>query len=241
MFSTVNISRKKGPLYLQIRDTMRDRILHGVYPKEMNIPSETELENEFAVSKITIRKAIEELVQEGYLEKKSGKGTKVIRNRLASKLSTGKRFTEFLVEEGYKIHKKVLKTEVHHNLQDQEIAKQLGDLCLYIERLYQLDGVPYIHFSHYLSNQLKKLELSDVYDQSLYQLITEQGMYLNKFQDQFAVAPAPEHVEKHLGVEKGTSLLKRMRYSFDDQGNLIEYSVGYYNTGEHHYIVNYDG
>lgn len=85
------------------------------------------------------------------------------------------------------------------------------------------------------------LELSGVHDRSLYQFISEHGIYLSKFQDQFAVAQAPEYVEKHLGVEKGTPLLKRMRFSFDDQGNLIEYSEGDYKTGEHHYVVNYDG
>ncbi len=50
--------------------------LHGVYAIHTNIPSEPQLEEEFKVSKITVRNAIKELAQEGYLEKKSGKGRK---------------------------------------------------------------------------------------------------------------------------------------------------------------------
>lgn len=70
----MNVNRKKGPMYLQIKEILKDRILHGVYAIHTNIPSEPQLEEEFNVSKITIRNAIKELVQEGYLEKKSGKG-----------------------------------------------------------------------------------------------------------------------------------------------------------------------
>lgn len=99
-------------IYLQIINILKDRILHGAYPIETNIPSEPQLETEFQVSKITVRNAIKELVQEGYLETSSGKGTRVIRNTSASKLSTWKRFTGILVEEGHRIQKQLLKTEV---------------------------------------------------------------------------------------------------------------------------------
>ena len=89
----MNVNRKKGPMYLQIKEILKDRILHGVYAIHTNIPSEPQLEEEFNVSKITVRNAIKELVQEGYLEKKSGKGPKVIANVSTAKLSKGKRFT----------------------------------------------------------------------------------------------------------------------------------------------------
>jgi len=61
----VRLSRKDRPLYLQIKNILKERILHGVYPLGMNIPSEPQLEQEFGVSKITVRGAIQELVQEG--------------------------------------------------------------------------------------------------------------------------------------------------------------------------------
>ena len=86
---TVNVTRKKNIIFTN-KNIIRDRILHGVYAIHTNIPSEPQLEEEFKVSKITVRNAIKELAQEGYLEKKSGKGTKVIRNTSATKLSKGK-------------------------------------------------------------------------------------------------------------------------------------------------------
>lgn len=238
---TVNVSRKKGPLYLQIKKALKDRILHGMYPIGSNIPSEPQLEQEFDVSKITVRNAIKELVQEGYLEKKSGKGTKVIRNTSVSKLSKGKRFTEVLVEEGHKIQKQLLQAEVIQSQEGTEPYRLFGELCFRIERLYRLDGMPYIHYTHYLDAEcMKGMELSDISVQSLYDLIEEQDISLEKFRDGFAVAIAPSHIEKILRVKERTPLLKRSRYSYDEMGNVIEYSEGYYNTEMQHYIVNYD-
>ncbi|HIW34123.1 MAG TPA: GntR family transcriptional regulator [Candidatus Paenibacillus intestinavium] len=237
---TVSLSRKKKPLYLQIRNILKDRILHGAYPIETNIPSEPQLETEFGVSKITVRNAIKELVQEGYLETSSGKGTKVIRNTSSSKLSTSQRFTEILVEEGHRIQKQLLSTEVVHNVIETELYRLFGEQCLRIERLYLLNDVPYIHYTHYLTMQVGDLEHIDLNVESLYGLLDEQQISLGKFRDQFGVAVAPLAIESLLQVSSKTSLLKRTRYSHDDTGKMIEFSEGYYNTEVQNYIVNYD-
>lgn len=236
----VNVSRRKGPLYLQIKNILKDRILHGVYPIETNIPSEPQLEEEFEVSKITVRNAINELVQEGYLEKKSGKGTKVIRNTLTSKLSKGKRFTEILVEKGHKIQKKLLSVEIISNKKNTKQFQLFGEECILIERIYELDKEPYIYFTHYLHPKMQGIELADINAQSLYGLLEEQEISLEKFKDEFAVAIATGHVANILQVKEGSPLLKRLRYSYDERGDVVEYSEGYYHTDKQHYVVNYD-
>lgn len=237
----MNVTRKKGPLYLQVRNIIKDRILHGVYPVDVNIPSEPQLENEFNVSKITIRNAIKELVQEGYLEKKSGKGTRVIRNTSSAKLSKGKRFTEVLVEEGHKIQRQLLQAEVIENQEGTESYRLFGKQCYRIERLYQLDDKPYIHFTHYvIARQMEGIEFEDLNSQSLYDVIEEQGIYLEGFRDYFAVAIAPTYVENRLGVKEEMPLLKRTRYAYDENEKVIEFSEGYYNSDMQQYIVNYD-
>lgn len=237
----MSLSRKDKPLYLQIKNILKDRILYGTYPMGTNIPSEPQLEKEFAVSKITVRNAIQELAQEGYVEKGSGKGTKVIRNTSASKLSKWKRFTEILVDEGYQLQKQWLRAEVTNNETGTEPYRLFGERCLSLERVYSLDAVPYIHYTHYLSIAIDEVDLSDLNAaESLYELLEEQEISLDKLRDEFAVALPPEHVGEILRIKKGTALLKRSRYSYDVQGNLIEFSVGYYNTELQNYVVNYD-
>ncbi|OXM87349.1 GntR family transcriptional regulator [Paenibacillus rigui] len=237
----MNLSRRNKPLYLQIKHIVKDRILHGMYPLGGTIPSEPQLEEEFQVSKITVRNAIQELVQEGYLEKGSGRGTKVIRNTSASKLSRWKRFTEVLVEEGHRIEKQWLHAETVDNEEGSELHRLFGSRCLRIERVYRLNGVPYIHYTHYLSGQMEDAELSpEPNAQSLYELLEEQNIALVRFRDEFAASLAPAEAGRILGVAPGTPLLKRTRYSYGENDEVVEYSIGYYHTEQQTYVVNYE-
>ncbi|GIP57014.1 GntR family transcriptional regulator [Paenibacillus sp. FSL W8-0186] len=237
----MSLSRKDKPLYLQIRDILKDRILHGVYPLGQNIPSEPQLEQEFSVSKITVRGAIQELVQEGYLERGSGKGTKVIRNKAASKLSKWKHFTEILVEEGHRIQKQWLRAGTVQTEADAELSRLFGEHCLRLERVYFLDDRPYIYYTHYLNMTVGELELADLNARSLYELLEEHNISLDRLRDEFSVAVPPPEAEEILQLGGNAKpLLKRSRYSYDEHGKIREYSIGYYNTELQNYIVNYD-
>ena len=78
---------KKTPLYYTIMKSIKDDIINGIYPLNTLLPTETEFEEIFHVSKITVRKAIELLEKDGYVTKQSGKGTTVISNSIFNKLS----------------------------------------------------------------------------------------------------------------------------------------------------------
>lgn len=225
---------------MQIKNIIKDRILYGEYTLGSNIPSEPQLENEFGVSKITVRNAIQELVQEGYLEKGSGKGTKVIRITSTSKLSKWKRFTEVLVEEGHRIQKQWLRAETISCEENTEPYRLFGEQSLKLERVYFLDDAPYIYYTHYLTNTFGDLDLQDLNAQSLYELLEDQNISLDKLRDEFDVQAPPEHIATILKVTSGKPLLKRSRYSYDEQDNVKEYSIGYYNTELQNYVVNYN-
>ncbi|MBN2059771.1 MAG: GntR family transcriptional regulator [Deltaproteobacteria bacterium] len=63
------------PVYQQIKEAIKNWIIDGVYKSSQKIPSETELIKEFGVSRLTIRQAVGQLVQEGYLVSRRGKGS----------------------------------------------------------------------------------------------------------------------------------------------------------------------
>jgi len=239
----VSLKRKQGPLYQQIQKILKDRILHGVYPLGSIIPSEPQLEKEFGVSKMTVRGAVQELSQEGYVQKKSGVGTIVMRNTSHQKLSKGKRFTELLVEEGHKLEKKLLTSRLITNDAGTEEYNLYGPYCQRIERLYILNGQPYIHLIHYLAAAALPGEgtaemVTKI--QSLYDSLEENDIVLENFKDRFYVELPPPEVCHLLEIPPETHVLKRLRNSFDGEGRLIEHSIGFYNTELHHYLVNYD-
>ena len=66
---------KNAPLYQQIYDEIKDAIEKGVYAPKERIPSELELAEQYDVSRITVRRAVEELCSDGYLVKQQGRGT----------------------------------------------------------------------------------------------------------------------------------------------------------------------
>lgn len=68
---------KQAPIYIQVAKTIQERILSNRYQAGDYIPSAKDLEKEFGVSNITIRKALDLLVQDGYLIPKQGVGTQV--------------------------------------------------------------------------------------------------------------------------------------------------------------------
>ena len=70
---------RKAPIYVQLAETIKGRILRNEYRAGELISSAKDIEKEFQVSAITVRKAMNILVQEGYLSSKQGIGTKVTR------------------------------------------------------------------------------------------------------------------------------------------------------------------
>ncbi|MCQ6559283.1 GntR family transcriptional regulator [Paenibacillus mendelii] len=239
----MSITRKNGPLYLQIKKIIKDRILHGIYPLGIHIPAEPQLEQEFQVSKMTVRNAIRELAEEGYVEKKSGVGTIVLRNTSLSRLSKGKRFTELLVESGHRMEKRLIASGPASLQSGTELRELFGSSCHRIERLYLLNDQPYIHFIHYITPVIgfhNERAASEQLFSSLYDWLEEKKIALENFRDRFLVETAAPDTAQLLGIEEGAAVLKRLRYSYDGEGNVIECSIGYYNTALHPYLVDYD-
>jgi GntR family transcriptional regulator len=74
------------PLWLQLKHALRDYVTFDLQPGD-RIPSESELCEHYDLSRITVRQAISALVDEGFLQKKQGRGTFVLAPRLAEPLA----------------------------------------------------------------------------------------------------------------------------------------------------------
>ena len=76
----------KAALYQQVIDIIKNEINSGAYKAGARIPNEFELAESYKVGRVTVRRAIEELVQQGYLTKRQGKGTFVNAPKLKRKI-----------------------------------------------------------------------------------------------------------------------------------------------------------
>ena len=91
-----------SPVYIQIHNQLRKNIEDGKWKVGEKIPAERELANEFSVSRMTLRQAIQALVDEGILERRVGSGTFVANRKVQEKMSGVTSFTELMQATGKK-------------------------------------------------------------------------------------------------------------------------------------------
>ena len=98
------------PLYFQLQNKLLEKIKDGTYPQNKALPTEHELIQSYGVSRTTVRQAIDNLVKEGYIEKRRGVGTFVAeREKLNSwDLGSLKSFEEAFKESNHKIRTEAL-------------------------------------------------------------------------------------------------------------------------------------
>ena len=125
------------PLYEQIKLVIKDNIINGVYSPGDQLPNEKQLCEKYNVSRITVRRALKELSNEGLIEVLQGKGTFVSKEKLDIKILDLGGYTDSLKSQHHNakiqiIEKQIIKT-------NKEVAKALnikeGDEVLKLKRL----------------------------------------------------------------------------------------------------------
>ena len=89
------------PLYTQVKDRLKELIQSGAYPEGSKLPSEKELCEKYHVSRITVRKAIEQLESNGMIYSVHGKGTFVKNATIDSSLMKVSSFGDTLAQKGF--------------------------------------------------------------------------------------------------------------------------------------------
>lgn len=225
-------------LYQKVADDIKKNILSGTYEVGSLIPTENELEQKYEVSKITVRKAVEQLVAEGYLNKKSGIGTRVISNNLFNKLSKARSYSSIIGEQGM-LTKEILDVKTVDVSQTPLKTAFENQNVVYIKRLYSLNAKPFIIVEHYLPN-VKIPEVSDELKyQSLYKFLKDSGQEISSFKDDFSAVNIDSNAQKLLNKDDSIAL-KRIRRGFDNMGDLIEYTISIYDSNKMPYEIEYE-
>lgn len=220
----------KGPLYLKIHLDLLHKIESGEWPEDTLIPTEKQLQDYYQVSRGTIRKAVDLLVQEKYLVRKAGFGTVVYQNKNSKiHFTLIQSLTNEMNEMGIKL-----------NTLDIELDVVEADLNLATifeinegEKLYNLRrvrgiGFPILYSTTFLRPTFKLPKNISPFRESLYRYLADNNITFTRFKESVSVMLCPDSLSKKLKVEINTPLLKRIRKSYDFEGTLMEYSTTYY-------------
>ncbi len=133
------------PAYRQIEDILKEQIKSGFLLPYAKVWSERNISERFKVSRMTARKAIGNLVNEGYLFTQNGKGTFVSDSKVSQPILKLKNFCDEMNELGLNPHTQVLEYEEFQAgpRMANELQVSEGTKLFRIQRLMFASGVPY--------------------------------------------------------------------------------------------------
>jgi len=225
-----------SPLYEQLSAEILGKISAGEYPEGERIPSEAELSDAHSVSRITVRRAIENLCAEGYLFKKQGLGTFVSKPKMSRALVHGglaKSFTEVCTDSGRVPGFKLVKREiVLARPEEQRFFELSGDaLLLHICRIRTADNQPVFQENIYVPYEQNKLLMTeDFVDGSIF--TSMERFYGRKPRKNRSVTveavSASAVIASQLQISKGDALLLVTTHADDADDKPIYIGRQYY-------------
>jgi len=234
------VKRTGIPLYYQVEAVIRKKIESGVFKHGDKIPSELELANEFHVSRITIRKAVENLVQDGLLRKQQGIGTLVTKHLVSDAMNSLESFTEKMERQGRKVSSTLL--DVCIQVPSEDIAESpnlsLGGQVLKISRIRNVDGLPLALFTTYVPVNLG-IPPDEDFSGSLFDVYSRYGIEPYYSDRTFHAIVADQTVASMLHIAEGRAALQMNYLTFDEQGRAIEYAEGIYRGDWYNYKIRF--
>jgi GntR family transcriptional regulator len=216
------------PFYIQLKETIREKIEKGEWKPGDQIPGEIELGGMFDISRTVIRQALQELTYEGLIYREKGRGTFVAKPKISESLVqslTG--FHQDMTSRGLSPRSKVLKQEMIPA--SSKVAKFLkldeGTPVIEINRLRYVGNDPISLVTTYLPYSLcPKLLDANLSNNSLYEFIeNECGILISRGRRTIEAVLANENEAMMLNVEKGSPLMLLNSISYLADGTPIEY------------------
>lgn len=217
------------PLHVQLQAEIEEKIFQEVYMQK--IPSERELMDEYYVSRSTVRQAVSQLVQDGVLEKRPGKGTFVAIKPISDWLGNLSTTAETVERMGMTSHIKLVKSEIirlNGTLQEMTGLEE----AYHFIRLRYANHIPIGIERHYypvaLGEELMKFDLNK---ESFYNLLERELGIKAIDADQNIKADTPSKEDATLlDIPTSTSVLHTERLISDINENFIEFENAYYRS-----------
>ena len=227
------------PLHAQVEDLLRELIKEEEYQNGKTLPSEVEISNRLAISRSTVRQAIKKLVFEGLLVRRKKAGTKVAPKPVSSKSNNWLSFSQEMKLRGIPI--KNFELNLSWVKPSDEIARffeiPLDKDILKMERVRGKPEEPFVFFVSYFHPRIGLTGEED-FTLPLYEMIEqEHSIIASLSKEEISAKAADEYISKKLNIKKGTPVLFRKRFVFDQGERPIEYNLGYYKSDSFIYSV----
>lgn len=227
------------PLHIQTEELLRKLIRSPQYSKGKLLPNEIELAKQLAISRTTLRLAINKLVYEGLLVRKKGVGTKVSNNTVSSKSVNWLSFSQEMAAR--KIPIKNFELKLKWVKPEEQIANffeiKTDKKVLKMERLRGQPEGPFVYFVSYFHPRIGLTGKED-FLRPLYEILEKDYMVIASLsKEEITARAADKFLAEKLNLEVGSPLLVRKRFVYDQGERPIEFNMGYYRADSFVYTI----
>jgi len=227
------------PLHIQTENLLREIIAEPEYKNGKLLPNEVDLAKMLAISRTTLRQAINKLVFEGLLIRKKRTGTKVAQTVVSSKSNNWLSFSQEMKLRGIAIRN--FELHITWEYPDEFIANffeiKSDRKVLKMERVRGTVGEPFVYFVSYFHPRIG-LTGDEDFKRPLYEMLENDYSTMATLSKEEISAHAVEpRIADKLRISPGSPVLLRKRFVFDQGERPIEYNLGYYKADSFVYTV----
>lgn len=232
------------PLYSQLKEVLRTRILDGTYPPLSRMPSEAELGKLFDVSRITVRQALGDLQKEGLIFKIHGKGTFVAKPKAFQNVSTLQGLGESMTQRGYEVINRLrsFKTVPANAQVAARLQVAEGENVVQIKRARLVNReLVSLEITWLPEHVGKRLEKADLVSRDIF-LILENDCALPLGHADLAIDAilADAELAVALEVQEGSPVMRIERLTHTADGTPLDYEHLYYRGDAFQYRLRID-
>ena len=229
------------PRYYEIEQALRARVA-ALHPGDV-LPSDAELCEEFGVSRMTARNAMQMLAQEGIVQRIPGRGTFVAEQPVHRQAGSLISFSDEMRRKGRRPSSKVLRRRLRAGTTEEraQLALDEDSEVLELVRLRLADEEPIaIEASSFAPRLADVLTGADLETGSLFDALVGAGRVPTAGRAALGAGPAKADDAKHLGIQRGSPLLVERRLIFDQAGRPLELTESRYAADRYWLEVSFD-
>jgi len=223
------------PLYYKLYVDLKESLNSGKYQKGDKLPTEKELCQQYSISRLTVRRAMDELRREGFIERLKGKGTFVTGSKREEQLAILTGFTDEARKRGSETRSVVLENKLVRVPAD---AVELFDIpadamVVLLKRVRFLEGEPYAIEEAYLNvgADIRFLNITqrDMEKESLYGILRKEfNINISYAEEEMELTRLKKEEARFLRQEQDDCAIMRKRFTYTKSDICIEYVISLY-------------